>query len=295
MSSIEQFRIEKELFPGTKRKFSRVFKGTCKLSGQAVLIKTCVISTTAPQAAERLREEHKCTFEYPGLPKVLAYLETENEVILVKAWHEGIELNRYLSHFKARDRAKLLIPVLEALKPLLDLIHDKGIIHLDLKPHNILVQPDETSTIVSLIDFGMAIQRPFQADRGILFPLGYASPECLMNQLDLCDHRSDYFSLGISIWQCIEGRLPLLNPNPSVTTNLQLTHPLPEGEILTKKQSEILRKLSHKHQFAIPPNRMEKSEYRSRLVEGMDRRYDKFDDFINDWKETIASKRWWQF
>jgi serine/threonine-protein kinase len=295
MSSIDQFRIEKELFPGTKRKFSRVFKGVCKLTGQAVLIKSCTNTPSAPQVAERLRQERKFHFELAGLPEVLAFFESENEVILVKKWHEGNELNHYLSGYKSRDRAKALLPVLEALEPLLNYIHQQGIVHLDLKPHNILIDTVEGATKVSLLDFGMAIQQPHHEERGILFPLGYAAPECLLNELDLCDHRSDYFSLGVTFWHCIEGRLPLLHPNPSITTNLQLTHPPPDGDALSKKQSQILRKLSAKHQFAIPPNRMEKQASRAALIEGMNQRYSQFSEFVSDWTSVCEAKSWWRF
>ena len=295
MSSIDQFRIEKELFPGTKRKFSRVFKGVCKQTGQAVLIKTCAIHLSTPQIAERLRQESKFHFDMKGLPEVLAFFEAENEVILVKKWHEGIELNHYLSSFKARERAKALLPVLEAIEPLLNHIHQHGIVHLDLKPHNILIESMHNKINVSFLDFGIAINRAVREDRGILFPLGYAAPECLLNELDLCDHRSDYFSLGVTCWQCIESRLPLLHPNPSITTNLQLTHPLPDGNAMSKKQNRILRKLSEKHPFALPPNRMEKEACRTALLDGMNRRYNRFSEFISDWRLTCETKSWWRF
>lgn len=292
MESLDQFQIEQELFPGKQRKFARVFKGRRKSDDGEVLIKTCTKTSSNSHLSDRLRQERDFHFDFPGLPKILAFLETDSEIILVKKWEVGTELHHFVRKFKPRDRARELASILDKLTPILNHIHQQDIVHLDLKPHNILVHVQDKELSVSLLDFGMAIRKPVQEHRKMLFPLGYASPECLLNHLDLCDQRSDYFSLGITLWQCVEGRLPLLHANPSITTNLQLTHPLPDGDVLTKQQSRLLQKLAAKHVFALPPNAMDQTDVRKSLIAGMELRYSTLNEFLHDWKEAGARKKW---
>jgi hypothetical protein len=98
-------------------------------------------------------------------------------------------------------------PVLEAIARALSYIHDQGILHLDLKPENVLVSDSGT---VKITDFGLAIP---QTDARNLSELGLAQ-----GSVDYCspeqrhglpqDHRSDVFSLATLAYEMLTGRLP---------------------------------------------------------------------------------------
>lgn len=289
----EKYLIQEELGGAKIRKFSRVFKGIEKSSGKAVVLKTLIKTDQNLLAQERLLAESTLHFNREGLPKILDFIATENEFILVKEFEDGIPLVDFIQTFKPKNRAFQLIPILEQIILLLNEIHAQGLIHLDIKPSNLLVHTTDTELKVALIDFGLAYQIHSQEKRKLLFPLGYAAPECILNHLELVDRRSDYFSLAITIWQCIEGKLPLLHPNPSITTNLQLTHPLPEGNQLNKKQYACLSRLSTKPYFGLPPNQLSEKTVIEALTEARNKRYEQLEQFLDDWKACSTEKRSW--
>ena len=145
-----------------------------------------------------------------------------------------------------------------------------------------------------LIDFGLAVKRTKTDVRKTLFPLGYAAPELLLNQLDIVDSRSDLFSLGIMIWRLFTGELPLKHPNPSIYTNIQLTHPLPDHVSLPKGLLEILQKMTYKFQFKLPPNKISAAEVKSSLVIGMNQRYQSFSEVSTDLNQLQQKKSFYQ-
>jgi len=285
----EQFRIIGALGNQTRRKFSTIYRAENKLTGDQVVLK---IAQNNELAVERLKQEASFSFETAGLPSVIEFHESQDDSMLILAYQPGISWKEHFNMLRQKERLPELIRLLKLVTPLLNEIHGKGIVHLDLKPTNLLYSHESDS--VSIIDFGLALQLPPTRLRKTLFPLGYASPEALLNELDLTDHRSDYFSLAVSCYQLLSDKLPLLHPNPSVTTNLQLTHPLPDCPNLNKGGNSALQKLGAKFRFGVPPNQLPENERKNALIAGKEMRYDKIEDFIAD-LEASSRKRWGLF
>ncbi|MBV9477515.1 MAG: sigma 54-interacting transcriptional regulator [Acidobacteria bacterium] len=82
-------------------------------------------------------------------------------------------------------------------------IHHLGIIHLDLKPSNILVSDDGKAKIM---DFGLAIESRQVFDRQIRGTLQYMAPEVLRQ--DRVDSRADLYALGMTLYETVTGALP---------------------------------------------------------------------------------------
>ncbi|MBN2069228.1 MAG: serine/threonine protein kinase [Opitutales bacterium] len=110
------------------------------------------------------------------------------------------------------DRLNLFISICHAIQH----AHQKGIIHGDIKPANILVSQQDGAAIPKVIDFGIArATKPHLFDKspfeGIEKPMGtpaYMSPEQMeMNGYDV-DTRSDIYSLGILLYELLTGRTP---------------------------------------------------------------------------------------
>jgi eukaryotic-like serine/threonine-protein kinase len=82
-------------------------------------------------------------------------------------------------------------------------IHHLDIVHLDLKPSNILVDDDGDAKIM---DFGVAIEGRQVLDRKIRGTLQYMAPEVLSQ--DRVDSRADLYSLGMTLYETVTGTLP---------------------------------------------------------------------------------------
>lgn len=294
MTIADKYRLLEQLGGKGKRKFAQVYFGENKITSEKVILKICPKTKNNDILVQRLKQESKFSFVVNGLPEVIDTYESESEFILVKKFVPGISLIDYLYNFKPALRAKKLLEIIHELVPLLNHIHASGIFHLDIKPGNIIID-DSGKLKVDLIDFGMAFSKHEPDQRNTLFPLGYAAPELILNKLVLVDERTDYFALAVTCWHVLMGKIPLVNANPSITTNLQLTHPLPELSRVYQAWNDPIQKLGAKYQFQIPPNRMEKGELLDALKRGMNMRYANLEVFISDIETGMSTtkKSWW--
>ncbi len=107
-----------------------------------------------------------------------------------------------------RSALNLLIPVVDALAH----VHQRGVIHRDVKPANILLHQDDDW--VFLTDFGVATLRTSEHSRsevakGFGTP-AYMAPEQVLARWD-ADARTDIYSLGLVAYQALAGRLPFVS------------------------------------------------------------------------------------
>ena len=296
MEISERYHIEKRLGSQRKRKFGELFLASDSQSGQKVILKVVRLDLNDSTSSDRLRAEAAFTFDFLGLPKTLHFEETDATLFLAREFVEGITLDEYWKTLKRKQRTTFVLEFLNQLKPIFDHLNQSEIVHCDLKPSNFLIEQKGDSFQVHLLDFGLSIRRSEieeNKQRKLLFPLGYAAPELLLNHLDLVDQRTDIFALGIVLWRLYAGNLPLVHPNPSVFTNLQLTHPLPEHSEIPRKLHAVLFKMAFKHQFKLPPNRMNTAEVKELLSKAMNERFQSLDEVIQAFNLIQKKKSWW--
>lgn len=288
----DKYKIISKLSAG--RKFGVIYLGEEISSGKNVIIKSLLKSPENTTAVNQLNNEAQFDFNISGLPKIIEKIESEHEILLVKYFEEGYPLNKHWKTLKKKEQITFLISLMEKLDSLLSPLYEKEIYHLDLKPGNILINTKKDDFDVKIIDFGLAITKKEPNQRKVLFPLGYAAPELILNQLDLVDQRTDIFALGVSMYTLFTGKLPLSHPNPSIYTNLQITHPIPSSNMIRKGVFQIIEKMTFKHQFRLPPNKLEPSELKIQLQEGMNGRYAHINHIIDDLKKLNQKKSFYQ-
>jgi serine/threonine protein kinase len=293
MEELTKYRILKELGSQKKRKFGNVYLVEYKETGQKAVLKHVYKHTAKEIILERLRSEASFDFDAKGLPKTYYFQENDTEIVLIKEYFEGIPLDLYWNQVNRKERLAVLKSIFIQLAPLFIHLDVAAIAHCDLKPSNIIVNKTENELSVAIIDFGMAVRYPNTEKRKILFPLGYAAPELLLNELDLIDQRADIYSLGIIIWRLFENKLPLMHPNPSVFTNLQLNYPTPEGDSIPKSLMKLIAEMTSKYAFERPPNQLDPSERSEKLKIGINNRPSNFSEVLE--KLTALKEKKWIF
>ena len=291
----EKYKIIAPLGDQKVRKFGSVFLVEDKISGKKAVLKAVNKKAVKPLVVQQLRNEATFDFSHTSLPQVIDFIETETELLLVTEFKKGVPISNIWKELKRKERIQFLHQFLIEFEKAYFELRELNITHCDIKPSNILIERIDDKLNVSLIDFGLALRRNEIDQRDLVFPLGFAAPELLLNELDLIDERSDIFAMGILIWRLYTNELPLTHPNPSIFTNLQLTHPLPEHSSIPKRVFKILAKMCGKHQFKLPPNKLAAEERKRLLREGMNQRFNHFDEVIAEFEALKEKSSWWPF
>ncbi len=153
--------------------------------------------------------------DHPNIARVLDAGATETgRPFFVMELVRGIKITEYCDQNKlaVRERLELFIQVCHAIQH----AHQKGVIHRDIKPTNILVTLHDGVPVPKVIDFGIAKATDQRLTDKTLFTQfeqfigtpAYMSPEqAEMSGLDI-DTRSDIYSLGVLLYELLTGRTP---------------------------------------------------------------------------------------
>jgi serine/threonine-protein kinase len=169
----------------------------------------------------RLMEEAQRSAQMRNEPRVAAvydFLETGDEFFLVMEFVEGETLRQRLARpIQLQEFLHIAGQCAEALVA----AHDRGILHGDIKPENIMLTP---AGQVKILDFGVAKQMlgaedDITIDRAGTFAgtPAYMAPEILLQKP--VDGRADIFSLGIVFYEALTGHHPFRADSFSVTSD----------------------------------------------------------------------------
>jgi len=157
---------------------------------------------------ERFRRDAQLAakLSHPNIVTVFEARLTVQPYYIASRFVEGITLDRWMER---RRGPRAAIAICQVLAEALDHAHRLGVVHRDLKPTNILIDPQNHPHI---IDFGLGKLegsrfRP-TAPGDILGTPCYMSPEQANGQGVRADHRSDIYSLGVVFYELLTGRRP---------------------------------------------------------------------------------------
>lgn len=132
---------------------------------------------------------------------------------IVQELLEGETLARRLelSHrLSISDAIDLLTPIAAALAH----AHGRGIVHRDIKPENIFLADSAGMIVPKIVDFGIAQSLREEADQDIVAGTpAYMAPELVLDATAR-DARSDLWSLGVVLYECLSGQLPFRGNSP---------------------------------------------------------------------------------
>jgi len=150
---------------------------------------------------------------HDNIVRVRQLIETEQDTGLVMDWVDGVQLGRFWMGLPLPRRRSALVrwaslrPLLAGLLDALEELHDRGIVHRDLTPRNVLVRPDWTPVVVDLEIAreergGVNVTAP---DRVVGTPL-FVPPEVIHGGAP--SRSGDLYSIGVMVFQCLTGRAP---------------------------------------------------------------------------------------
>jgi tetratricopeptide (TPR) repeat protein len=154
--------------------------------------------------------------DHPNLAKVYHYEHTDKGCFYILEYLPGPDILEFGKSLSTDGKCRLLIDLCHAL----EFIHSRDIIHLDLKPSNLLL---DGSGNVKLLDFGLAQNTSNFSPLAISGTPSYMSPEVISGQPP--DGRADLYSLGILMYQMFAHRLPFESSSLKELIKSQLYQP----------------------------------------------------------------------
>ncbi|MBD5159697.1 MAG: serine/threonine protein kinase, partial [Ruminococcus sp.] len=193
---------------------AEVYKGIDVMDHKEVAIK--ILKKEYAENEEflrRFRNESKAiaVLSHPNIVKIYDVGFSDKIQYIVMEYIDGITLKEYIEEEKVltwKDTVHFVIQILRALHH----AHDKGIVHRDIKPQNIMMFTDGT---IKVMDFGIA---KFAREEGktatdqAIGSVHYISPEQAGG--DVTDARSDIYSVGAMMYEMLTGSKPFDNDNP---------------------------------------------------------------------------------
>ena len=163
---------------------------------------------------QRFRSEARALarIDSPYIVEIHTLQQTEYGLVIVMEYVEGGTLKQRIEPEGMRWQESL--PLIHQMLTALEHAHGAGVIHRDLKPHNILLTDIVLAhgTRVKMTDFGLAKVNTSgdptrTVTRSVYGSLNYMSPEQVKGNGQV-DHRSDIYSVGMTIYEMMAGRLP---------------------------------------------------------------------------------------
>ena len=195
----------------------------------------------------RFRNESKAIaiLNHPNIVKVLDVGFGDRLQYIVMEYIDGITLKEYLDQRKDirwKEAVHFTMQILRALQH----AHDKGIVHRDIKPQNIMLLSDGT---IKVTDFGIArltrneIKAPSEGNKAI-GSVHYISPEQARGEIT--DEKTDLYAVGIMLYEMLTGCLPFEADNAVSVAIMQMQSEAKAPHLINPEIPEGLEQITLK-------------------------------------------------
>jgi len=213
-----------------------------KSSGQMYALKTIPLSRISPDCLAELRNEINLlrSLDHPNIIKAVEAFDTRRRIHLVLELCTGGDL--YSRHPYTEEQAcNITLQIASAITYL----HDRGVVHRDLKFENVLFCSKSTHSIVKVIDFGLSSKyTPGHALHGSVGTLYCMAPEVIGGT---SNEASDCWSLGVLVFMLLSSQMPFFGQNEDevvekITTS-NFGFRTSKWENISEEAKDLVRKL----------------------------------------------------
>jgi len=240
-SEIAGFRLEELIGRGG---MGAVYRAEDVRLGRKVAVKVL-----APELAENerfrerfLRESQlAASLDHPHIVPIYAAGDAEGQLYLAMRYVDGYDLRQLLAR-EGRLSPERALRLLEQVGDALDAAHERGLIHRDVKPGNVLIAGRSGREHCYLADFGLTKQTSsisgLTGTGELVGTVGYVSPEQIRGEL--VDRRADVYALGCMLYECLAGEAPFARESEVATLWAHVNEP---PHLLTADRPELGREI----------------------------------------------------
>ncbi|MBD2441321.1 AAA family ATPase, partial [Nostoc sp. FACHB-110] len=229
VENIPGYSISEELYNGSR---TLVYRGYREVDQQPVVVK--LLKNPYPSFNELLLFRNQYTIaknlNSPLIVQTYSLEPCQNGYALVMEDFGGISLKKWGTRETQQSLEEFLLIAI-TLCDILNLLYHERIIHKDIKPSNILINPETKQ--IKLIDFSIASLLPRETQtlvnpKVLEGTLAYVSPEQTGRMNRGIDYRTDFYSLGVTFYELLTGELPFASQDAMelVHSHIAKTAPL---------------------------------------------------------------------
>jgi diguanylate cyclase (GGDEF)-like protein/PAS domain S-box-containing protein len=210
MPAIDNYQIVETLADQQKKS---VFRCKDVISLQTYIVKELKAEVNGREEVARFKQEYRLLEELrgkiPGVIQPVSLKEQNGLIYMVLGDIQGKSVKQILASEK--PDLPVLLKLTMQIIDIIGAIHEQGIIHKDIKPDNLIW--NRKTDEVQLIDFDLAVKLPkekreFQNSGTLEGSLFYISPEQTGRMNRSVDYRTDYYSLGVMLYELSTGSRP---------------------------------------------------------------------------------------